>query len=209
MKRRSILKISFYLILVLFFTFSTWEVKKSIEIFTVLFVLIVVSKVYELIKFYRNKESFLKLGKRELFYNRYIASFIFLILTVVYIGYLSKINFKLNTKFAHFFLIENTSSALFYGLFTSLIISELFGIENVFYITDKGISKKWNYFENYKWEDFLDFKIIKEQSLIRFKKKNNKFIFIKYEEETFINNEDLIISKLNKNLTEDVKNINN
>ncbi|CAM1355207.1 MULTISPECIES: hypothetical protein [Tenacibaculum] len=209
MKKRNVLRFLFYITSALFIMFCIWEIENAIIFFIPLLVFLIVLKVLEVIKFYKNKRRLVKLGEREFFLNQYIASFLILISFIVYVVYVSKFNFDLNTEFAYFFLGENGNSGFFYGLLMSLVIRGLFESNYEVYLTDKGIVKGRSYFEDYLWEDFLSFEIIKEQSLIRFKKKNDKFIFIKYEEDTFKNREDLIISKLNKNLTEDVKNINN
>ncbi|WP_299136208.1 hypothetical protein [uncultured Tenacibaculum sp.] len=209
MKKRNVLRFLFYITSALFIMFCIWEIENAIIFFIPLLVFLIVLKVLEVIKFYKNKRRLVKLGEREFFLNQYIVSFLILISFIVYVVHVSKFNFDLNTEFAYFFLGENGNSGFFYGLLMSLVIRGLFESNYEVYLTDKGIVKGRSYFEDYLWEDFLSFEIIKEQSLIRFKKKNDKFIFIKYEEDTFKNREDLIISKLNKNLTEDVKNINN
>lgn len=209
MKKRNVLRFLFYITSALFIIFCIWEIENAIIFFIPLLVFQVVLKVFEVIKFYKYKRRLIKLGEREFFLNQYIASFLVFISFIVYIVYVSRFNFDLNTEFAYFFLGESGNSGVFYVLFMSLVIRGLFKVNYEVYLTDKGIVKGRSYFEDYLWEDFLSFEIIKEQSLIRFKKKNDKFIFIKYEEDTFKNREGLIISKLNKNLTQDVKNINN
>ena len=69
-----------------------------------------------------------------------------------------------------------------------------------FILTKKDLVTKGNYFEDYLWEDFIEFSLIEEQSLIRFKKKNDKFLFVKYEEPYFQDNKTEILSILNKNI---------
>ncbi|WP_435263988.1 hypothetical protein [Tenacibaculum sp. nBUS_03] len=196
MKKRNVSRFLFYITSALFIIFCIWEIENAIIFFIPLLVFQVVLKVFEVIKFYKYKRRLIKLGEREFFLNQYIASFLVFISFIVYIVYVSRFNFDLNTEFAYFFLGESGNSGFFYGLFMSLVIRGLFKVNYEVYLTDKGIVKGRSYFEDYLWEDFLSFEIIKEQSLIRFKKKNDKFIFIKYEEDTFKNREGLIISKL-------------
>ncbi|CAL2115095.1 conserved membrane hypothetical protein [Tenacibaculum sp. 190130A14a] len=198
-----------YLILTLFVTFCYIDWNGAIIITLILIFGYVLIGVFELIQFFQRKKELLKLGCIELFRSEFLGVLVSIALPIILYLVISKLdflNFESN-DFTRFFLLESKMNIPFYIVIGTFIANLLINDRRVFYATDKGLVTRGNYFESYFWNDFLGYKIIKEQSLIRFKKKNGKFLFITYDE-SLQGKEELIIESLSKNLTEDVKNIN-
>lgn len=198
-----------YLILALFVTFCYIDWNGAIIITLALIVGYVLISVFELIQFFKRKKELLKLGRIELFRSEFLGVLVSIALPIILyllIRKLDFLNFESN-DFTRFFLLDSKMNIPFYIVIGTFISNLFINDKRAFYATDKGLVTQGNYFESYFWSDFLEFKIIKEQSLIRFKKKNGKFLFITYDD-TFKEKEELIIESLSKNLTEDVKNIN-
>ncbi|CAL2103682.1 conserved membrane protein of unknown function [Tenacibaculum sp. 190130A14a] len=209
MRNRKLIQLLMYLILTLFVTFCYIDWNGAIIITLILIFGYVLIGVFELIQFFQRKKELLKLGCIELFRSEFLGVLVSIALPIILYLVISKLdflNFESN-DFTRFFLLESKMNIPFYIVIGTFIANLLINDRRVFYATDKGLVTRGNYFESYFWNDFLGYKIIKEQSLIRFKKKNGKFLFITYDE-SLQGKEELIIESLSKNLTEDVKNIN-
>ncbi|MGB1043212.1 MAG: hypothetical protein ACPGU6_07445 [Tenacibaculum sp.] len=209
MKKRKMLQLVMVLVVVLFFICCYVDWNMSIIVMTILIFSLVFVKVFEIIRFFLRKKTLLKLGRIELFEKKMLNGFILIGITFLLYFFIKNadlIDFRTN-DFTTFFLGNTGQFGMYYIIIVLFNLKNFIDDQSVFYLTDKGLVTRGNYFESYFWNDFLGYKIIKEQSLIRFKKKNGKFLFITYDE-SLQGKEELIIESLSKNLTEDVKNIN-
>ncbi|WP_299107216.1 hypothetical protein [uncultured Tenacibaculum sp.] len=209
MKKRKVIELLVYLTLGLFLMFCYVDWNLSIILVSILISVLILIKAFEIIMFLIIKKKLLKLGRLELFRSEFLRGLIgiaFPIILLLLLKYSDFFEIEGN-NFSTFFLRDTKQLVFYYTIVISLIFRYVVDDTAMFYATNKGLVTRGNYFESYFWSDFLEFKIIKEQSLIRFKKKNGKFLFITYDD-TFKEKEELIIESLSKNLTEDVKNIN-
>lgn len=205
MKERKILRLLLLLAIILFLMFCYIDWSGSIILFLVLILGLVLIKVFEIISFLRHKKKLLKIGRIELFEKKILQALkglTFLFVLYIFIKKAHLITFKIN-DFTTFFLDNTRESMKYYIIMSLIILREVIDDDRMFYATDRGLVTYGNYFESYFWDDFLDFKIIKEQSLILFKKNKGEFLFITYDD-SFQGKEELIIESLSKNLTEDV-----
>lgn len=200
MNKRKLLRITLLTLMGLFLVFSMVNVNYSITIWLTLFWSLILISLFELIAFYIRKRQYRILGGLEESKTRLKDILVFI--TIFGIAYVSvKYSYLIDLKsnqFLSFFFGERRSivSEIFLlPLLKTLIVDNTF-----FYITDKGVTTKGNYFEDYLWEDFKDYSLIEEQSLIRFRKKNDNFLFVKYEESYFQENKIEITKVLNKNI---------
>ncbi len=203
MKKRLLLKLFGALAIILFFVFSVIEVKNSILFFLAFIIPLVIIRFIEVVCFFVNRKKHIKLGKIE-FFNDQLKSILINVLAICFlylvIKYANNIDIK-QTNFSSFFTRDNNAfKYLFFVLFIHLIRTFV-GDNRVIYLTDRGLLTSVNYFEDYLWKDFKSYKLIKEQSLIRFTKKNDKFLFVKYEELYFDERNLEITEVLNKNIT--------
>ncbi|WP_299674951.1 hypothetical protein [uncultured Tenacibaculum sp.] len=202
MKIRKVLKTSLFICFGLFFLFSVIDVQLSIEIVLFLVITLVVVKLYELFMIYFGSSNRILLGKIELFRSKiwdYLISILAIVLLYLTIRYGYLIEFKPNT-FVNFFFDSTANHFAYYIISLIYLISFIINDKRIFYFTKQGLVSKANYFEDYLWEDFKAYTLIEEQSLIRFTNKNDKFLFVKYEESYFQENKTEILNVLNKNI---------
>lgn len=202
MKKRLLFKLSGALAIILFFVFSLVEVKNSILFFLVFIIPLVIIRFIEVVCFFVKRKSFIKLGERELFDSNIrsiVKGFCFVAFLFFVLKFSNYTDIKPN-DFSVFFIGASETSKYFYAfLFVNLIMN--FVDDNmIFYVTKTGLLSKANYFEDYLWKEFKSYKLIEEQSLIRFTKKNDKFLFVKYEESYFQKRKIEITEVLNKNI---------
>lgn len=206
MKMRSILTLITVVAFLLFFIFSLVEVKNSILLFLFFVILIASVKFFEVVYFFSIKKKLLRLGEVELF-NDQLRSILISVLAVLFLYVVIKVpnyyEIKL-TSFVGFFIGEHSYSKYLFAFLFINVIRTFLDNNRVFYLTNKGLLCPANYFEDYIWQEFKGYKIIEEQSLIRFTKKNDKFLFVKYEESYFEKRNIGITEVLNKNLKRNV-----
>ncbi|WP_442267208.1 hypothetical protein ACSIGC_05820 [Tenacibaculum sp. ZS6-P6] len=202
MKIRKVLKTLLFVCFGLFFLFGIIDFKVSVEIILFFIIALVVVKLYELLMIFLGSYNRKLLGKIELFRSKfwdYLISMITVVLLYLIVRYDYLLEFKTNT-FINFFFDSTSHYFAYYIIFSTYLISLLINDKHIFYFTKKGLVTKGNYFEDYLWEDFKAYTLIEEQSLIRFTKKNDKFLFVKYEESYFQENKTEILNVLNKNI---------
>lgn len=188
------------LLILLFLVFSMLNINYSGIIWLTLFGGLVLISFFELIAFQICKKRYKVLGKLNIpktILKDFLIFIAVCLMFYVFVDYIHLVDVESN-PFILFFLEEPKylgSNIFFLPILKTLIVDNTF-----FYITDKGITTKGNYFEDYLWEDFKEYSLIEEQSLIRFRKKNDKFLFVKYEESYFQENKIEITKVLNKNI---------
>ena len=202
MKMRNIITLITLCCFALFWIFSFIEYESSILIVLFIFSLLVSIKIFEVFMFYYLRAKRKKIGELELFtgkFRDYLISIVAVSLLYLSLKYSYLIDFA-PTKFLNYFF-DISRNPLPYFIISLTYLTGMFLTNNhVFYITESGLIIFGNYFESYFWNDFIEFSIIEEQSLIRFKKKNNKFLFVKFEESYFEENKEEILKVLNKNI---------
>ncbi|WP_157730125.1 hypothetical protein [Tenacibaculum jejuense] len=202
MKIRKVLKGLLFICFGLFFLFSIVDVQLSIEIVVFFIIALVVVKLNELLMIYFRSNYRKSLGRIELFRSKfwdYLISIIAIFLLYLTIRYDYLLELKPNT-FVNFFFDPKANHFAYYIISLTYLISLVINDNRIFYYTKQGLVTKGNYFEDYLWEDFKTYTLIEEQSLIRFTKKNDKFLFVKYEESYFQENKTEILNVLNKNI---------
>ncbi len=189
------------ILIMLFFIFSIVNVDYSLIIWLTLFWSLILISFFEFIAFQITKKNYLTLGKLEESKNKIkdiIIALAFIGFCYFFIEYSYLIGIETNQFKSYFFgkSKSNISDVLILlTLLKSLVIDNTF-----FYITKEGLVTHGDYFQNYLWKDFKEYSLIEEQSLIRFKNKNDKFLFIKYEESYFQEDKIEITTVLNKNI---------
>ncbi len=186
----------------LFAIFSLIDVNVSISIVLFLIYLLVGIRIFEIVMFYNVKKKLIKLGEKELFTSKIwgiLAALISIIFIYLSIKYSYLLEYEANEFNAYFWSSTKNSTTNFI-IVLSFFIRSLIDDNRIFYLTQQGIITHGDYFEEYLWKDFKGFKVIEEQSLIRFTKKNDKFLFVKYKEPYFQENKKEVLSILNKNI---------
>lgn len=199
---RKIISLITLVCFILFWIFSFIEFESSIMIVVLLISLLVSIKTFKVIMFYYLKNKRKKLGELELFTGKY-RDFLISIVVVALLYFSTKYSYLIDfapTKFLNYFFDISRNPLPYFIISLACLIGMFLTNNHVFYITESGLITFGNYFESYFWNDFIEFSIIEEQSLIRFKKKNNKFLFVKFEESYFEENKEEILKVLNKNI---------
>lgn len=154
------------------------------------------------IRYRIRRDNLIELGEEEHFHKKYI-SYLFLILFVLFIFFgVTRIEeFDIFPQMRKDYNI-NFSIIIFLPQLIQFILGIAFKEMGVFmYATKKGILYSMNTQEKYQWEDFNSYKIISDQKLLRFEKKNLKYLFISYEEKYFNKYREEILTILDKKLT--------
>lgn len=203
METRIFLRSLAFISYVLFFVFSFVKTKYAVGSFLLLAVPLVCIKLYEIVRFYIQKKRSIKLGKME-FNNSPIRMFLIggmsILFLYAYIKFFNYLDLE-PTHFLEFFVGKNGNSPIYYGIMSGMLIRSFIDNPQDFYITKKGLVQSANYFEDYLWRNFSGYKLIEEQSLIRFTKKNGKFLFVNYDASYFEEKQEEIIEILNKNIS--------
>lgn len=199
MRIRKVLEALLFVCFGLFFLFSVIDFQLSVEIVLFLVITLVGFKIYELLIIRFGNYNRKLLGSIELFRSNswnYVVSIIAIILLYLVLKYHYLLKFETNA-FTNFFFDPGSNHFAYYIISVYYVIGLFINDNRIFYFTEQGLVTKGNYFEDYLWQDFKEFSIIEEQYLIRFKKKNNKFLFVKYQERYFeeINSEILKVLK--------------
>lgn len=180
------------------------EYKYDFEILFSFSILYSLTILIESIRYRIRRDELIELGEEEHFHKKYIG-YLISIAFVVFI-YLSMTNEWLKGWLGEVSIFRDFHDAFYLVvLIPQLIefsIGFLFKEMGVFmYATKKGILYSMNTQEKYQWEDFNSYKIISDQKLLRFEKKNLKYLFISYEEKYFNKYREEILTILDKKLT--------
>ncbi|WP_299124786.1 hypothetical protein [uncultured Tenacibaculum sp.] len=152
------------------------------------------------IRYLLRRKQLVEIGELERFHRKYL-DLVFLLLLFFLLSKLVEWSSFVNLR-------EDFNDNFVLVVFAPQIIQFIIGVFSremgtFLYVTDRGILSSMETKESYLWEDFNNYKIIKNQKLFRFEKKNNKYLFISYDGEYFENNRKEILEIIKQNLKED------
>ncbi|WP_431164594.1 hypothetical protein [Tenacibaculum halocynthiae] len=153
------------------------------------------------VRYLLKRKDLVEIGELEFFNKKYV-DFVYLLLLIFFIFFLLPkvlefLKFKGLRNDFNFTLIIFAPQLLQFiiGVFSKEVGTFL-------YITERGLLSSMDTRESYFWDDFINYKIINDQKLFRFEKKNNKYLFISYDEKYFENNKKEILGIIKQNLVE-------
>lgn len=144
----------------------------------------------------------LKLGEVENFVSPYFVVLLFLLYGIVIfvaVSFLKDENVigdirDVNSFVAFLILVPSITEMILSYKYSDLRA-------NLIFATDKGLIRTLQPKESFFWNDFRSYTFIEEYNLIRFKKKNLKYLVVSYDDDYFKEHKEKIVAFLDKKLT--------
>lgn len=195
---------TFFIISVLLYFFI--EYPYDIEIIFIISCIISIDILIKSIRFRIRRNNLIELGEQERFYGSWIGTLLFIAIIIALIFGIPKLEELgvLPEREERFH--ENFTFIVLMPQIIQFIIGIAFReMGQYMYVTEKGIIESMEVHESYLWEDFQSYGVLSDMKLIRFKKKNDKFLFIAYHEEHFNKHREHILTILGENLKREVE----
>ena len=199
---RKILNLSFFCSGLLYLILDDFY---EVVFFVLLSIMISFDLIYRALKFQKYKRSLVEIGNIEPFDKGYWLALILMILFVLFLFFLPDLLDKgILTKLSEENEFLFFSIVLYTPTLVNMIIDSRYKqSRSALFMSDKGIVRLFELKESYLWNDFINFKILPNQKILRFRKKNSEFFFISYDEKNFKEHKERILAILDKNLKQE------